>query len=269
MHIIEAITLWLAIAGWTFSFVLYFTAYLFKKLKRLLSYAYLLTILALTFQFITIIIRIVLAHHLPVYGTYENSLTGSFFVGVIALFVSSRYKRADYILLFLIPLILFIVGNGVMHPEPPSLLPPPFRSMWLVIHIFFAWLAFGAYFIATALAVGVIAGHSGRFAQQLPEESYMDKLVTKFIVFGFVNDTAMIIAGAIWAYGLWGSYWSWDPIETWSFITWIIYGLNIHLRITMGWKGRKAAWLAVGSVIAVIISFFGIGFNAGIHTGLL
>jgi ABC-type transport system involved in cytochrome c biogenesis permease subunit len=79
----------------------------------------------------------------------------------------------------------------------------------------------------------------------------------------------MIATGSIWAHGLWGRYWGWDPIETWSLISWLIYGAALHLRITMGWKARRMAWLAVGAMATVIISFFGIGFISGVHTGLL
>ena len=84
-----------------------------------------------------------------------------------------------------------------------------------------------------------------------------------------IADTVMIASGAIWAHGLWGRYWAWDPVETWSLIAWLIYGVNLHLRFTLDWKGRKAAWLALFSVVTIVITFFGIGVVSQVHTELL
>jgi ABC-type transport system involved in cytochrome c biogenesis permease subunit len=78
----------------------------------------------------------------------------------------------------------------------------------------------------------------------------------------------MIASGAIWAHGLWGRYWGWDPVETWSLISWLTYGLNLHLRVSLGWRGRRAAWLAIGSLFGVIFLFFGLGFVSDVHTSI-
>ena len=68
----------------------------------------------------------------------------------------------------------------------------------------------------------------------------------------------MIAAGAIWAKNLWGSYWSWDPVETWSLLSWLIYGVCLHLRLTLRWRDRRLAWLVVFAIIGVLVSFFGV-----------
>ena len=86
----------------------------------------------------------------------------------------------------------------------------------------------------------------------------LDELMFRSTVFGFITDAIMIAAGSIWAKSLWGSYWSWDPVETWSLLSWLIYGLALHLRITMGWRGRKLAWLLVFAIIGVLVSFWGV-----------
>ena len=86
----------------------------------------------------------------------------------------------------------------------------------------------------------------------------LDELVFRASAFGFITDTVMIAAGSIWAKDLWGSYWSWDPVETWSLLSWLIYGFALHLRITRGWRGRKLAWLLVFAIIGVLISFWGV-----------
>ncbi len=79
----------------------------------------------------------------------------------------------------------------------------------------------------------------------------------------------MLISGAIWAKQLWGQYWGWDPLETWSLITFLFYALYLHARSFLGWKEAKAAWLTVAGLIIVIISFWGVGwFSPSIHPGL-
>jgi len=93
---------------------------------------------------------------------------------------------------------------------------------------------------------------------KLPATEKLDILIYRFSAFAFVMLGIMIASGAVWAYKAWGRYWGWDPIETWALISWLVYGLYLHLRITLGWKGRRAAWLALFAVVLVIFSFFGI-----------
>ena len=134
--------------------------------------------------------------------------------------------------------------------------------------------AFGAYVLSTASAVlyllkrknlelGVVNPSYERF----PSVDRLDELTFRYVVFGFIMDTIMIGAGAIWAKDLWGSYWSWDPVETWSLVSWLIYGLTIHLRVTFGWREQKLAWLVIAALSTVIITFFGINLvvNSSLH----
>ena len=74
----------------------------------------------------------------------------------------------------------------------------------------------------------------------------------------FRKEVIHFFAGAIWAKDLWGSYWAWDPVEVWSLISWLLYGLSIHLRVTLGWRGRKLAWLMIFLLSTVIITYWGV-----------
>jgi ABC-type transport system involved in cytochrome c biogenesis permease subunit len=96
--------------------------------------------------------------------------------------------------------------------------------------------------------------------EKFPSLDRLDELIFRYVIFGFITDTIMIGAGAIWAKDLWGSYWSWDPVETWSLVSWLIYGITIHLRVTFGWRESRLAWLAIIALSSVIISFFGVTF---------
>jgi cytochrome c-type biogenesis protein CcsB len=155
-------------------------------------------------------------------------------------------------------------------------LEPPYQSAWLYVHVVFAWFAFGSYLVASILAALLLlqskaAPEPAAAIEGTPENAAgrFDELSLRFLIFGFITDTVMIASGAIWAHGLWGRYWGWDPVETWSLITWLIYGTNLHLRLTLGWRGRRAAWLAVVSVASVVITFFGVGFAGDLHTQIM
>ena len=86
----------------------------------------------------------------------------------------------------------------------------------------------------------------------------LDEIMIRSTAFGFATEAIMIAAGAIWAKNLWGSYWSWDPVETWSLLTWVTYGLVLHLRTTLGWRGRRLAWVSVFAVVTVIVTAWGV-----------
>jgi cytochrome c-type biogenesis protein CcsB len=87
------------------------------------------------------------------------------------------------------------------------------------------------------------------------------------IGFAFPMLTLCIVTGAIWANYAWGTYWSWDPKETWSLITWFIYAAYLHARLMYGWKGKRAAWMAILGFAAVLFTFFGVNYLiAGLHS---
>lgn len=166
------------------------------------------------------------------------------------------------------PFCVLLLGYGIMgegfEPKP---LPPPYQSLWLWAHTV-SWFAYGAFFTAAITSVLYLIRSKGA-VETLPQLDDLDIMTSRMVVFGFVTLTIGMGAGAIWAYGLWGRYWAWDPIETWSLITWLVYGLNIHLRVSYGWKGKKTAWLAIASLASAIITLGGIGFVGGVHTPLL
>ena len=128
----------------------------------------------------------------------------------------------------------------------------------LYIHIFFAWLAYAAYTVACGAGVVYLARTRGGKTVEPDVLARLDELMFRATTFGFITDAIMIGAGSIWAKNLWGSYWSWDPVETWSLLSWLCYGVALHLRITMGWRGRKLAWVLVAAIITVLISFWGV-----------
>jgi len=159
------------------------------------------------------------------------------------------------------------MGFGAMRNPTLSPLAASLKTFWLVIHVYFAWLAYGAFTLAFAAGVLYLLKERNAtrrtpssFYDRFPMLDRLDELIFRYIVFGFITDAVMIASGAIWAKDLWGNYWSWDPVETWSLVSWLTYGIIIHLRVTMGWRGKRLAWIAVLAIIGIIITFFGVTF---------
>ena len=211
--------------------------------------------------------------HLPWSGHYEYALMGGWFIIAATLFVGWQSKGLQGLAVATAPLVVVMLGYGYMQNPDLTPMAASLKTVWLYIHVYFAWLSFGAYSLAMAAGVVFLLKQKSE-AQSVSNPSYdrfpslqrLDELIFRYLVFGFITDTLMISAGAIWAKDLWGSYWSWDPVETWSLISWLIYGITIHLRVTFGWRDKKQAWLAVAALSTVIISFFGV--NLVVNTSL-
>lgn len=195
--------------------------------------------------------------HVPTIGNFENALAGAWFIVAMIAWVA-RGGRYPLLAAGALPLALVILGGGALSDTSPRPMVAALQSFWLYIHIFFAWLAYGAY--SVACGAGIVYLSRSKKGKEVSEESLarLDELMFRSTVFGFITDAIMIAAGSIWAKNLWGAYWSWDPVETWSLLSWLIYGAALHLRVTMGWRGRKLAWLLVFAIIGVLISFWGV-----------
>jgi cytochrome c-type biogenesis protein CcsB len=204
--------------------------------------------------------------HVPTIGNFENALAGGWFIVLMVLWAGWK-ERYPLIAAGALPFALIILGGGAMSDTAARPMSASLRSIWLYIHILFAWLAYGAYTVSCGAGIAYLVKSKKR-ERQLADETNsatlmlqlarLDELMFRSTVFGFITDAVMIAAGSIWAKDLWGSYWSWDPVETWSLLSWLIYGLALHLRITMGWRGRKLAWLLVIAIAGVLISFWGV-----------
>lgn len=205
--------------------------------------------------------------HLPWSGDYEQGLMGGWFIVLSTLYVGYGKRRLHLLAVGTVPAALLIMGYGAMRNPVLTPMAASLKTVWLYIHVYFAWLAYGAYTLAMGAGVVYLLKRRDRSSPapnpvyvKLPDLERLEDLMFRYMVFGFITDAIMIAAGAIWAKDLWGSYWSWDPVETWSLVSWLIYGLAIHLRVTLGWRGPKLAWLVIVALTTVIITFFGVNF---------
>jgi len=267
MTALERLFFWTAVLLYALSLALYVVNFVFKAEKR--SQTALGTLLAgFAAETGAIAVRWYESGHAPVVGNYENGLAGSWLITLFTLYLVHRKKDFRYAALGSIALSLLILGIGMMSSPTMRPLNVALLSFWLYVHIFFAWLAYASYTIAFSIGILYVlkekkqaAGSPpGGIFEKLPSLDVLDDMMFRYVVFGFITDAVMIATGAIWAKDLWGSYWSWDPVETWSLVSWLLYGLVIHLRVSLGWRGRKLAWLTIAAIIGVLVSFWGVNF---------
>ncbi len=235
--------------------------------------AWRLFLAGLLIQTTTILWRWYLSGRIPVMVSYEHYQLGAWCIGLSAAVCGMRYPRLRMLALPAAAAILFMLGIGVGTPSGMEPLRPPYKSNWLFIHIGFAWFAWGCFVVAAMLAVIYLIKRPGRpegaLAGRFPSREILDDVMMKLILFGFICQGLMIAAGAIWAHQLWGRYWAWDPIETWSLVCWLAYGLVLHFRLMMGWKGTSLAVMVIIALGTAIVYFWGIGLGAESHTSLM
>ncbi len=207
-----------------------------------------------------LLIRWISVGHGPYMLKYEV-LSSDAWVAVVMmlLFVWRRPNWAPMALVVL-PVSILLMGFAVFSNPAAKALPPSFHSMWLVFHVTFNKLAMGAFILSFAAAVTLLRklkGASGRLLDRLPGPDGMEAYTVRLVGFGFVFWSTTIIAGAIWANQSWGRYWGWDPIEVWSLVTWLCYGLLLHSRLFFHFTPRATAWSTTGcfamSIMTVLV----------------
>lgn len=268
----EMVFYWVALVAYALASGGYIYSFVFKN-PRVMPKLTLLVSGAFCGHTIAIIARFVATGHLPWSGHYEYVLMGGWFIIAGTLFVGWQNKLLQGLAAATTPLVVIMMGYGYMQNPGLTPMAASLKTIWLYIHVYFAWLSFGAYALAMAAGVLFLLKQKSE-ARAEPNPAYdrfpslgrLDELIFRYVVFGFITDTIMISAGAIWAKDLWGNYWAWDPVETWSLISWLTYGITIHLRVTFGWREKRLAWLAIGALSTVIICFFGV--NLVVNTSL-
>jgi len=192
------------------------------------------------------------AGRVPWGNMYEFSITGALaFTG--AYLGALRKYNLRWLGLFVSISVLLTLGTAVTVLYVPSApLVPALKSTWLVIHVAAAIISGGVFLLSNVIAGAFLfldsmekKGERAPWAKRLPSLDTLDQLSYRLVAFVFPLWTFAVIAGAIWAESAWGRYWGWDPKETWAFITWVAYAAYLHARVTVGWRGRRAAWLCI------------------------
>ena len=221
-----------------------------------------------------VIFRGVSANRVPWGNMYEFSITGALAFSAAYLFALKKYKLR-WLGLPVSLSVLLTLGTAVnLLYRPSAPLMPALKSPWLVIHVSAAIISGGVFLLANCIAATYLIldryeqkGLRPVWAEKLPSLETLDNLSYRLVALVFPLWTFSVIAGAIWAEAAWGRYWGWDPKETWAFITWVAYAAYLHARVTIGWRGRKAAWLCLLAGSTFLFNYIYINvWGTGRHT---
>ncbi|MFZ3170828.1 MAG: c-type cytochrome biogenesis protein CcsB [Carboxydocellales bacterium] len=269
----EILLLWFAVGLYALSSCLFLFSLAFNRIRHLKTGIW-LAFLGFLPHSAALGMRWLETGHGPYMRVYEV-YSSDVWIALVMFFVLQLSKPNLRVLgAVVLPASFLLIGMAVMASPEIRPLPPNFQTFWLIVHIFFAKLAFGSLLIATGFAFFYLLkrrqeqqGKVGDFFHKLPDLPVLDELSYQFTGFGFFMLAIMIVAGSIWANKAWGRYWGWDAVETWSLITWLVYGIYLHLRRTYGWKEVKASWFSVLAFAVFVFAIFGIGlFYVSVHS---
>jgi len=264
-----------------FSSLLYIVMMLFKA-PKIGPAATIFTLVAWLIQTAGLILRWVESYqmgigHAPLTNMYESVVFFAWTLVILYLLLEWKFKMR-IIGAFALPIACFAMAYASFSSDITktiSPLVPALQSNWLIAHVVTCFVGYAAFAVAAALGMmyllkqksGSAKEPQGNASIHLPSLPVLDELIHKTIILGFIWLSGGIITGAIWANSAWGTYWSWDPKETWSLITWFFYALTLHARYTRGWSGQRVAILSLVGFISVLFTYYGVNFLlAGLHS---
>jgi cytochrome c-type biogenesis protein CcsB len=204
--------------------------------------------------------------HIPVQNLHQTLSFAAWSFAGAYLFLKYKY-RLNILGAYAAPLVAVMMIAAFCVPAVEVAPTAVFKSVWLVVHVVIIFIADAS--LAMACGSGIlyliqehaIKSKSNRFfLKRLPPLDFLDKTGYAFIVTGFTLLTIGLITGFVYAQIVWGRFWSWDNKEVWSVITWLIYAALLHERLVAGWRGRRAAIMAIIGFAAVLFTFFGVNF---------
>jgi len=215
--------------------------------------------------------------HPPLTNFYESLIFFSW--AIILLYLLMEWKTRTRVLgIFTVPVAFLALAFASLSPDMNTRIQPlipALQSNWLTSHVLTCFMGYAAF--TTAFATGLLyiikdIGSRRPFRHPLydliPLPDMLEELIYKSVLLGFILLTLGIVTGSVWAHYAWGSYWSWDPKETWSLITWLIYAALLHGRYVQGWQGRRLAFMALIGFASVLFTYLGVNYLPGLHSYL-
>lgn len=256
-------------AAFSLAFALYalsaltFLASLFTKRDGTAWGAHLFALAGLVLHTLALILRVAAGGHAPFTNMYE-SLSFFAWATVLAFLLLNRKRelaRSGFILM-LVVIALMALASSPLMPKEAAPLVPALQSAWLWLHVSVTLLGEGFFAVAFVTSLRFLA------ARDPDKRERLDRLSYRAVAAGFPLFTlGGLVFGMVWAHKAWGSYWSWDPKEVWSLITWLVFALYLHTRIVMGWKGKRTAIIAIAGFLAALFTYFGVNYLlAGLHS---
>ncbi len=266
--------------GYLLCTVLYLSGVIFRLRPLLLSGTY-TGLLILAVQTAGILLRWKESYqlgygHAPLSNLYESLVFAAWAIMLIYLILELRSKQRAlgvFPSLFAFLAMAYASFSTQMDSKIQPLVPA-LKSNWLIAHVIACFLGYAAFAVSAGISILYLMrkpqtsnprpkGLSSLF----PEAKQLDNLNYQMILFGFLWLSLGIITGSVWANSAWGTYWSWDPKETWSLITWFIYAAVLHARAVQGWRGNRVAWLSMLGFGCVLFTYFGVNFLlSGLHS---
>jgi len=216
--------------------------------------------------------------HAPLSNFYESLNFFAWTIVLLYLLMEWRLKNRS-LGVFVMPVAFLIMAYASIAPginnriEP---LIPALQSNWLTSHVLTCFMGYAAFTVAFALGIMFFVrkaadrdlSKAGVFIRLLPSEYQIDELIYSSAALGFIFLTLGIVTGSVWAHYAWGSYWSWDPKETWSLITWLTYAVMLHVRLVRGWRGVRMAVMAIVGFGCVLFTYLGVNLLPSLHSYL-
>lgn len=259
------------------SFMLYLLMMVMGKevLGRIATYV---TLGCLAAHTIAIILRWVESYqlgigHAPLSNLYESLIFFAWTIILLYMLVEWRTKNRS-MGAFATPLAFLAMAYASSPKISDSIQPliPALKSNWLIAHVITCFFGYAAFALAFAMSIMFLLKRLEKpetknvFLRLIPGGHLLDDLSYQMVAIGFLLLTLGIITGAVWAHSAWGSYWTWDPKETWSLITWLVYAAFLHSRMMRGWRGKKLAILSIVGFCCVLFTYFGVNYLAGLHS---
>ena len=216
--------------------------------------------------------------HAPLSNFYESLIFFSW--TLVLLYLVFEWRIRNKILgAFVVPVAFLAMAFASLSPSISDRiqpLVPALQSNWLTSHVMTCFMGYAAFTIACGLGCMYLVksldrgqeNRSRAFLRFLPDTDTLDDLIYQSAALGFVFLSLGIITGSVWAYYAWGSYWSWDPKETWSLITWLVYAAMLHARLVRGWRGKRIAIISIIGLACVLFTYLGVNYLPGLHTYL-
>lgn len=224
-------------------------------------------------QTLYLVVRFLLVGHTPITSQHEAVFFFAWSATWAYLSFRWRYTVKNFgTFVSLLIICLLLISSLPSRDVVP--LVPALQSLWLPVHAGVTIIAYG--FLSLAFCGGLMYllldrelknKKLGYFFARMPSLDSLDQLNSHCVTTGFVFLTMGIVTGSLWARQAWGTYWQWDPKETWSLITWFVYLVLIHQRLTVGWRGKRAAVMAIVGFASVIFTLWGVNYLlGGVHS---
>ena len=271
MQLAETISFWSAVVLYALGFAFFVVGMFFQKMT-VTSRAVIFCSIGFAFHTTALGVRWIQTGYPPFVAFFESVAAAAWFgvLGYLILQTSKPAFRSSGV--GVCGTVVLLLGWASTPSYAGGALSASLQSVWLFIHATFATSAVGCFLVAAGVSIQWLWKHNHHYSMgeefNVPSSEMIDETAFRFIAVGFLFYTIMLLSGAVWANQAWGSYWNWDPIETWSLITWLLYAVYLHLHFTFKkLRGLFTVWYAIMAVIVAAFSLWGVGYvYKTIHT---